>query len=448
MKAAALQNVPKILFKNSLLKRILEHYMGLLKGPAVAWSSGGVPLGKKLSARKVETATKPGKYGDGDNLYLVVEPGGSKRWAFIYRSEGRQREMGLGGASRVSLAMAREKAAEAMAVLGKGDDPLALKKVVNKVPTFGQFCDDHIQAQSPSWKGNATELSWRRSLEHYAAPLRAMTAQDITTDHILSILTPIWSTKAETAQKTQNRLERVLDVAKVRGFRTGENPARWRGHLELLLPRRLSLTHGHRPSMPYENIPRFMARLRSSETSATSALALQFLILTAAREGMVTQARWSEISFKNAVWSVPGARMKARFSDERVDFEVPLSDQAMVVLERVSRLRGPGSGQDAFIFPGQRAGTAMSNATMDALLRRMEQPYVPHGFRSTFRDWAGDETDFPRETAELALAHAVGDKTERAYRRRTAFNKRRELMASWGRYCASMPIEADVSPGL
>ena len=390
---------------------------------------------KKLTARKVATIDKPGKYGDGGNLYLVVEPSGSKRWAFIYRSESRQREMGLGGISRVSLALAREKAAEALATLGRGQDPLTLRNVGVNVPTFGTICEEHIVAQRPSWKGEASEISWRRSLERYAASLTSMTPQEITTNHVLSVLTPIWSTKPETAQKTQNRIERILDVAKVRGFRTGENPARWRGHLELILPRRLSLTRGHRPSMPYEKIPGFMSQLRAREGSTSSTLALQFLILTASRESMVTQARWSEISVKDAVWTVPGARMKARFVDEQIDFVVPLSEPAIGVLQRVAQLRRSESSPDAFVFPGLRPGTALSNATMDALLRRMEQPYVPHGFRSTFRDWAGDETDFPRETAELALAHVVGDKTERAYRRRTALNKRRELMDAWGRYC-------------
>lgn len=277
----------------------------------------------------------------------------------------------------------------------------------------------------------------------------------ITTADVEAILLPLWTTKAETAQKLQNRLERILDAAKVKGLRTGDNPARWRGHLEHLLSKRLKLTRGHHPSMPYKALPAFMAAL--DDADGMGALALEFAVLTAAREGMVTGAVWSEIDTAGAMWTIPAARMKGDVNDAVLDdFQIPLSKAALDVLVRAAKLRFADRKGPAYVFPSAKAGAALSNATMDKVLDTVGKPwvppgarsYVPHGFRSTFRDWAGEETDFDREIIELALAHVVGSATERAYRRGTGLKKRARLMEAWGRFASSKKRGVILSDGL
>lgn len=392
----------------------------------------------KLSARRVETVKEPGRYSDGDNLYLVVEKSGAKRWLFMYRWGDKRREMGLGGLAKVGLSDARDAAADARRLLGKGVDPTTAKREEAArrraaATTFGDVCDAYIEAQKPGWTGAKTEPNWRCSLETHAAALRPLSPDEITTEDVVSVLEPIWTVKPETAQKTQNRIERVLDAAKVKGLRTGENPARWRGHLEHLLSKKQKLSRGHHPALSFAKAPGFMRDL--SQREGMGALALEFLVLTVARESMVLDAVWSEIDMAAAVWTIPAARMKGDLNEKAGEaFEIPLSSAALAVLRRASAFRRLHPGHPDLVFPSTKPGRPMSNATMDAVLDRMGVECVPHGFRSTFRDWAGDKTSFDREVVELALAHKFGDPTERAYRRSTALEKRRKLMDAWGRY--------------
>jgi integrase len=277
---------------------------------------------------------------------------------------------------------------------------------------------------SAGFRNEKHKAQWRMTLETYAAPLRSKPVNAITTDDVLVVLKPIWLEKAETASRLRGRIEKVLDAAKAKGHREGENPARWRGHLDHLLPRPSKLTRGHHAAMPYEAVPVFVGRLH--ERKATAALALEFCILTAARTGEVLGARWSEIDFEKKLWTVPATRMKAG-REQRV----PLSRRAVSILES---LGNPKLGE--YVFPSQRADQPMSSMAMEMMLRRMKvQDATVHGFRSSFRDWAGNESSFPREIIEGALAHVIGDKAEQAYRRGDALEKRRKLMDAWDVYC-------------
>jgi integrase len=254
---------------------------------------------------------------------------------------------------------------------------------------------------------------------------------EITTDNVLGVLKPIWLTKPETASRLRGRIERVLDAAKAKGLRHGENPARWRGHLDHLLPKRQKLSRGHHAAMPYKDVPAFLERLRG--LGGLSALALEFCILGAARSGEVFGAKWDEIDLDRKVWTVPAERMKSGR-----EHRVPLTDRILAIIETVEPLRRTEHGD--FIFPGQKRGRPLSSMALEMQLRRMKiENSTVHGFRSSFRDWAGEETHFPREMAEAALAHVVGDNTERAYRRGDALERRRELMEAWMRYCAGEP---------
>lgn len=380
----------------------------------------------KLSARGVTAITKPGRHGDGGGLYLVVDKSGAKRWVFLYRREGTLREMGLGGLKSVSLARARELAAEARVNLQAGIDPITAKNNAPvAVPTFGEEADDFIDAMGPQFR-NAKHLDqWKMTLKVYAAPLRSKRVDQISTADVLEVLKPIWLTKPETAARLRGRIERVLDAAKAKGHRSGQNPALWRGHLDNLLPKRRKLSRGHHAAMPYERVPAFVADLR--ERDAMAARALEFTILTAARTGETFGATWREIDLEAAIWTIPRERMKAGR-----EHRVPLTARAVQILTELSEL---STGPDAYVFPGQKKGRPLSVMAMDMILRRMDIEFTVHGFRSSFRDWAGEETSFPREVAEAALAHVVGDETERAYRRGDALEKRRKLMIAWANYC-------------
>lgn len=403
-----------------------------------------------LSARKVETITAANLYPDGGNLYLQVTPTGNKSWAFIFQWRGKRRQMGLGSYTKVSLAQARAKAADARALLGEGLNPLEARQARDAAPTFGEFADSYITDQAPGWKGAKTEPGWRNTIENHAAPLADMRLDAITTDDVLDVLRPIWTTKAETGQKLQNRLERILDAAKAKGHRKGENPARWRGHLEHLLSKRLKLTKGHHPSMPYVSLPAFMRDLDDADGSG--ALALAFAILTASREAMVTGAVWSEIDLPGRVWTIPAVRMKGDINEAQGEaFQIPLSPAAVAVLEKAGKVRFANPRGPDYVFLSAKPGSPLSNATMDKVLDTYGAPwvpaggrsFVPHGFRSTFRDWAGEETHFDRDVVEFALAHKVGSPTERAYRRASALKKRAKLMDAWGRYATSKTRAAD-----
>ncbi|MEP9354835.1 integrase arm-type DNA-binding domain-containing protein [Xanthobacter sp. KR7-65] len=381
---------------------------------------------KRLTARTVATLTTPGRHADGGNLYLSISTNGGRRWIFLYRWGGKQLEMGLGSARDVSLARARELADAARAQLAEGVSPLSLRRAEQVVPTFGEAADALVDDIAPGFRNAKHIEQWRMTLKEYAASLRDKSVADIATDDVLAVLKPLWATKQETASRLRGRIERVLDAAKAKGLRTGENPARWRGHLDALLPKRQKLQRGHHAAMPYSDVPAFVKRLRALK--GATALALEFLILTAARTGEVRGATWAEIDLEAKVWTVPASRMKAGKVHR-----VPLTAVMLDALERAKNLQ-PDPGRDKFIFPGGRRGQPLSVMALDMQLRRLEVDVTVHGFRSSFRDWAGEETSFPREVAEASLAHAVGDATERAYRRADALEKRRQMMEAWMRF--------------
>lgn len=392
----------------------------------------------KLSARAVTTITKAGRHGDGGGLYLVVDTSGAKRWAFLYRREGRLREMGLGGLNSVTLARARELATTARAQLQAGVDPIAAKTIaVASKPTFGEVADDFVTDMAPEFRNAKHLAQWKMTLTTYAGPLRPKRVDEVTTADILDVLKPLWSQKPETASRLRGRIERVLDAAKAKGHRSGENPALWRGHLDKLLPKRQKLTRGHHAAMPYAAVPAFVRQLR--DRPALSARALEFTILTAARSGETYLATWKEFDLKAAIWTVPKERMKAQR-----EHRVPLSPRAVQILKELALL---GTDPNAFVFPGQKKERPLSGLAMEMTLRRMKVDVTVHGFRSSFRDWCGEATEFPREVAEAALAHVVGDETERAYRRGDALEKRRKLMVAWADYCEP-PTRAAVAPAV
>jgi integrase len=397
-------------------------------------TSGAVMAGK-LTARKIETA-KPGKYSDGGNLYLVVSPSDSRKWVFRFTWRGKAREMGLGTPATVCLADAREKAADARRMVAQGLDPIHERKRTGGVPTFGEMADQVREALVTGFRNEKHKAQWKMTLETYAGPLRNKPVDTIMTDDVLAVLKPIWTTKAETASRLRGRIEKVLDAAKAKGFRDGENPARWRGHLDHLLPKRPNLARGHHAAMPYEEVAGFIGKLRESE--ALAAQALELCILTAARSGEILGMRWAEVDLDKKIWTVPANRMKAGR-----EHRVPLSPRAVSILRRLHQSK---SGD--FVFPGQARNKPLSNMAMDKVLRRMKIENVTvHGFRSSFRDWAGNVSSFPREVMETALAHVIGDKAEQAYRRSDALEKRRKLMDEWGAYCEPKRLNNVVQMG-
>ena len=372
-----------------------------------------------------------GRHADGDNLYLVVDKSGAKRWVFIYRwrepgqtGPGRLREMGLGSLAKVSLAKARLKAADQRELLGDGVDPIAQSRKSAEIPTFGAEADRWSERREGELKSKTSKARIKRALEVYAKPLRGLRVDAIETHHVVDVLEPIWTEKPETAHKLRGYIEAVLDAAKVRGHRTTENPARWRGHLSHLLAARDAAARGHHAALPYAELSAFMGTLRTRD--AVAALALEFLILTAARSGEILGATWGEIDLKAKVWTVPAARMKGGR-----EHRVPLSAQAVSVLEKVKLLANGDDVSAMPVFPGPKKGKPLSSMALAMLLRRMKVETTVHGFRSSFRDWAGEASNFPREIAEAALAHTGGDATERAYRRGDALEKRRKLMEAW-----------------
>jgi integrase len=378
-----------------------------------------------LTARKVETA-KPGKYSDGGNLYLIVSPTGARKWVFRFTWRHSAKEMGLGSATGVPLADAREKAAAAKRKLAQGLNPIEERKRNNGIPTFGEMADSVREALSAGFRSEKHKVQWKATLETYAAPLRKKSVDTIVTDDVLAVLKPIWTTKAVTASRLRGRIEKVLDAAKAKGFRSGENPARWRGHLDHLLPRPSNLSRGHHAAMPYEEVADFLDKLR--ESASLGAVALELCILTAARSGEILGMRWSEVDLDKMVWIVPAQRMKAGR-----EHRAPLARRAVAILRELEKTK---AGQ--FVFPGQVRDRPLSHMAMGTVLRRMKINAVTvHGFRSSFRDWAGNVSNFPRELAETALAHVIGDKAEQAYRRSDALEKRRKLMEAWAAYCSN-----------
>jgi len=376
----------------------------------------------RLTARKIETA-KPGKYSDGGNLYLIVSPTGARKWVLRFTWRGKAREMGLGTPATVSLADARERAANARRMIGQGLDPINERKRTGGVPTFGEMADQVREALSVGFRNEKHRAQWKATLATYAAPLSDKPIDAILTDDVLAVLKPIWTTKSVTASRVRGRIEKVLDAAKAKGYRQGENPARWRGHLDHLLPKQSKLTRSHHAAMPYEHVAAFIGRLRESDSLA--AQALELTILTAARSGEILGMGWSEVDLDKKIWTVPANRMKAGR-----EHRVPLSERAVAILRQLADIK---TGD--FVYPGQRKNRRLSNMAIFMMLRRMKADVTVHGFRSSFRDWAGNESHFPREVVETALAHVVGDAAEQAYRRSDALEKRRKLMEAWASYC-------------
>lgn len=376
----------------------------------------------KLSDVSVKAAKKAGRHSDGGGLYLNVSPSGSKSWLFLWvPSGGKRKEMGLGPYPTVSLAKARALAGDCRVAVHEGRDPIA-EKAKEAEPTFGDCADRYIASIKSEWRNAKHEYQWNQTLTSFCGDIRSKKVSDIGTDDVLKVLKPIWQNKNETASRLRGRIERVLEFAKVKGWRSGENPAAWRGNLRNLLPKRQKLQRGHQPAMAFADVPAFVEKLRKSD--AMAARALEFTILTVARSGETLGATWTEIDFTSKLWNVPKERMKAG-----EPHTVPLSKPALALLERLKE-----NGDPKFIFPRER-GKPLSNMSMIMLLRRWKLTDISvHGFRSTFRDWAGDMTSFPREVAEAALAHKVGDETERAYRRNDALEKRRKLMEAWAGY--------------
>ena len=384
-----------------------------------------------LSARAVQTASEPGRHSDGAGLYLSISKAGTtlrRRWVYLFSRNGKHREMGLGGFPEVSLAAARVERDKWAAVVRAGGDPITSRKTERAaslgIPTFGAVATEVIAGKAAEWRNEKHRKQWEMTLTRYAAPIWNRAVNEIDTEDILAVVRPVWSAHPETASRLRGRIEHVLDAARVKNYRQGPNPALWRGNLDKLLPKRAKLSRGHHAAMPYEKVATFIGEVRQRD--AVAALAIEFTILTAARSGEVLGATWYEIDLGTSVWTVPPHRTKAG----RVH-RVPLSRRAVEILQSLQTIR---TGD--FVFPGRNGDRPLSKMSMEMLLRRMNVTNVTmHGFRSSFRDWVGNETEFPREVAEAALAHVVGDAAERSYRRQDALDKRRALMEQWTDYC-------------
>jgi integrase len=403
---------------------------------------------EKLSALAVARAVKAGRrgrLGDGGGLFLQIARDGGASWVFRYRNGGSERWLGLGSLEAVSLAAARVKARTLREMRAAGTDPMAERRAERakttleaaKAMTFDDCADRFINAHGVGWRNPKHRDQWRATLKTYASPVfGALPVQTVDVTLVMRALEPIWTTKPETASRLRGRIERVLSWATTTGYRQGENPARWRGHLDQLLPVHSKVRSvKHHAALPYAEIGTFVTALRGRD--AIAARALEFTVLTAARTGEAIGAQWDEIDFVERTWTIPAQRMKAKR-----DHRVPLSEAAVELIERMREVR-----QDSHVFPSERIGKPLSNMAMLTLLRRMGRgDLTTHGFRATFRTWAADRTAFPREVIEAALAHVVGSKVEAAYQRGDLFEKRRRLMDEWARFCDTPPTVGEVVP--
>jgi integrase len=398
----------------------------------------------KLTSLSVRQARRRGLYGDGGGLFLPVSESGAKSWVFRFKKADRLRVMGLGPAHTITLAEARDRARECRKLRLDGIDPIEARRAERaqakldaaKAVTFAECADAYITAHKAGWRNPKHAAQWPATLATYVNPtFGELPVQAIDTALVTRVMEPIWTKKPETASRVRGRIESILDWATARGYRQGENPARWRGHLENLLPRRSKVRRvEHHAALPYSELSAFMLALRQQE--GVAARALEFTILTAARTGEVIGARWEEINIAERLWSVPAERMKAGR-----EHRVPLCGKALEIVEEMRAIGGN------FIFPGGKRGKPLSNMAMTMLLRRMGHgDQTVHGFRSTFRDWAAERTNFPAEVAEMALAHAVTDKVEAAYRRGDLFEKRRALAEAWAKFCATALVGGEIVP--
>jgi integrase len=423
----------------------------------------------RLSVAAVNAKTKPGLYADGLGLYLQIAKGGSKSWIFRFMLDGRPRKMGMGSVHTVSLAKARERAAEHRLKLLDADDPIELRRAEKMAKraaettalSFKEAAEQYIKAHRASWKNVKHADQWEATLKTYAYPVfgdLAVSRVDVAL--VMKVLEPIWYTKTETASRVRGRIESVLDWAKARHLRDGENPARWKGHLDKLLPARSKVAKvGHQPALPYPEIGSFMQDLRGME--GVSPRALEFAILTASRAEAAIGALWQEIDFGSGMWTISPARMKGQKGASK-EHRVPLSTRVVELLKSLPREDG-----NVHVFVGGRKGEPLSDAAMGATIKRMHaaglkagrggwvdpkeldkkgnaKVVVPHGFRSTFRDWGSEQTAYPNEMLEMALAHTVANKVEAAYRRGDMVEKRRRLMEDWATFCGTVkPAASD-----
>ncbi|MFC5991649.1 tyrosine-type recombinase/integrase [Limoniibacter endophyticus] len=380
----------------------------------------------KLSETRIRTLIKAGIYSDGDGLFLRVRATGSKQWFFIYKRQGKRTEIGLGGYGQgtapVSLSLARDKAEAIRERLARGEE-------LSKGKTFLDIMDDVISVKESSFRNEKHKAQWRMTLDKYAAPLHKKPIASITRDDVVECLKPIWTKIPETADRTRMRIAAVIDHAKARGLYAGDNPADWRGGLKELLPAKNKLSRGHHAALDYHLAPQMMTELRKS--NGIAALVVEFLILCGSRVGEVSGAVWSEVDFEERIWTIPAERMKAG-----KQHRVPLTDRAIAIL-KIMKERATSS----LIFEGEKAGSPISDTSLTKALRRAspDKSVTLHGTaRSTFRDWAGDETMHARDIIETALAHSVGDATEQAYRRKDALEKRRLLMNEWAAFLSEV----------
>ncbi len=388
----------------------------------------------RLTAVRANALKRAGYHADGGGLYLRIKDGGSKSWVFRYMIAGRRRDAGLGRYPTINLAKARELAETCRRLVAAGVDPIeqrneereAERAAAAKAITFEECAKAYIEAHEPAWRNEKHRGQWRTTLGQYVYPkIGTLPIAAIDTAGVLNVLTPIWTAKPETASRVRGRIELVLNWARAQGYRDGANPALWRGHLQHTLPARRKLQPiTHHAALPFDQISDLMAAL-CAQTSI-GARALEFLILTATRTGETVGARWDEIDIDNVMWTIPGTRMKGGR-----EHRVPLSPRAVAILKDLAEIR-----QNEFVFPGMKQGRSLTETTLRIALKRLGyNSTTVHGLRSTFRDWAGERTSFPREIAEAALAHVTGNAVERAYRRGDAFEKRRVLMQQWGTFC-------------
>ena len=403
----------------------------------------------RLKALDVGRKKAKGVYPDGGGLYLQVSATGTKSWIFRYRLHGRKtpRDMGLGPTNTISLSDARQRAADARRVILEGVDPIDARKAAQaraaleaaKAMTFKACATAYIKAHLAGWRNERHSEQWTSTMEAYAFPaLGNLPISGIEVGHVMKVLQPIWTEKPETASRVRGRVEAIIGWATANGYRKGANPAQWRGLLENLLPKPSKVRRvRHHPALPYNEIGTFLVRIRQEKGIA--ATALEFLILTATRTSEVIGAKWDEIDLRKKVWTIPADRIKAG-----KEHRVPLSEPALAILKALAKTRDDNV---EYVFPNPRKAVPLSNAALLALLMRMDrQDITAHGFRSTFRDWAAEQTNYPRDVAEMALAHAIGDKVEAAYRRGDLFEKRSRLMTEWAKYCGTVAKMGNVVP--
>jgi integrase len=397
---------------------------------------------RRLSPREVTLKTKRGMYPDGGGLYLQVSRFDTKSWIFRFTLNGKARHMGLGSLNYVPLAKARQEADKGRALIMDGIDPIDARKAAKAkmrvdeatAMTFKECAESYIESHRSGWRNEKHESQWRNTLATYTYPVFGnLPVSAVDVGLVMKALQPIWSTKTETASRLRGRIENVLDWATVQKYRKGENPARWRGHLDKLLPKPSKVQKiKHHAALPYNDIGAFMARLRKRE--AIAARGLDFLILTATRTMETMEATWDEFDLNEKIWTIPSERTKG---DK--EHRVPLSPAAVAIIQDMKK-----NSQSGYVFPGGRSRRPLSNMAFLQLLKRMDHgDLTAHGFRSTFRDWAAERTNYPNEVAEMALAHTINDKAERAYRRGELIDKRRRLMQDWAKFCSKVPIDKD-----